>query len=259
MALTDARALRIVDVCLPDDYDPRDWIVPRSVWRDARLVDTWSHDLEVGARVVVLCAKGRKISQAVASDLRRRGIDATVLAGGVAAWEAAGLPRVRKHLGIGARGAHPSRWVTRVAPKIDRIACPWLIARFIDPAAEFHFVEAPEVAAAAAFLDAVPYDVEGVEITHRGAGCSFDALLDDFAISDLALDYLRLVVRGADTARLDLAPEAAGLLAASLGISARSGGNDHVALAQGFAFYDALYAWRRIAASETHNWPAQKV
>jgi hypothetical protein len=119
-------------------------------------------------------------------------------------------------------------------------------------------VEPAEVIAAAAELDAIPYDVDGVELTHRGERDSFDAILDDFGLRDPALDRLATIVRGADTARPDLAPEAAGLLAISLGISHLAGPDDHVALERGFMVYDALYAWARFAAGETHNWPSAR-
>lgn len=247
----------VIDVCLCDDYDTFDRILPSSRWRDPIAVDSWTGELAIGTEIVVSCVKGKKVSQSMAAELRARGHTAMILEGGTVAWQAAGLPMVKKHLGIGARGAPPSRWVTRVRPKIDRIACPWLIRRFIDPTARFFFVEPPEVFAAAKILHAIPYDIEGVDLTHRGDGCTFDTLLDEFGLNDLALDYLRLIVRGADTHRLDLAPEAAGLLAVSLGVSARAGADDHAALRQGFPVYDALYAWRRHAALETHNWPAK--
>jgi hypothetical protein len=132
--------------------------------------------------------------------------------------------------------------VTRVRPKIDRIACPWLIRRFIDRDAEFYFVEPAYVLDVANELGAIAYDIDGVEMSHDGPLCTFDTLISRFGIRDPALEYLQLIVRGADTARLDLAPEAAGLLAVSLGISARSGGDDRAALACGFPVYDALYA-----------------
>jgi rhodanese-related sulfurtransferase len=202
-------APRLLDVCLCDDYDAASDHLPGASWRDPMAVAEWADSVS-GQHVIVTCVKGLKVSQAVAADLRRRGVTAQVLEGGIVGWRAAGLPTVRKRHGIGGRDARPSRWITRHRPKIDRIACPWLISRFIDRDAEFLFVEASQVKAAAAITGAIPYDVEGVELTHRGDDCTFDALIDDFAIADLALDYLRLVVRGADTARLDLAPEAAG-------------------------------------------------
>lgn len=149
------------------------------------------------------------------------------------------------------------RWVTRERPKVDRIACPWLIARFIDREAEFLFVPAADVSRVAKETGATPFDVEGVELTHVGPKCSFDAFLKKYALSDPALGDLALIVRGADTARLDLAPECAGLLALSLGLS-RLFGDDMEQLTHGFVMYDALYRWLREARSETHAWNPQR-
>jgi hypothetical protein len=149
------------------------------------------------------------------------------------------------------------RWITRSRPKIDRVACPWLIARFVDPRAEFHFVPATEVAERAAALGATPFDVEGVELSHDGPLCSFDAFLARYRLSDPALVALARIVRGADTARLDLAPECAGLLAVSLGLS-RLFADDHEQLRHGFVVYDALYAWLTEARDETHTWNPQR-
>lgn len=150
------------------------------------------------------------------------------------------------------------RWITREHPKIDRVACPWLIARFIDREAEFVFVPPPRVQEEAAKLGAIPFDVEGVELTHDGPRCSFDAFLAKYEIRDAALDTIATIVRGADTARLDLAPQCAGLLAVSLGLS-RLFRDDHEMIAHGFVVYDALYAWCREAADETHTWNPQRV
>jgi len=138
------------------------------------------------------------------------------------------------------------KWVTRERPKIDRIACPWLIARFVDPAPEFLYVPADRVMEVARETGAIPYDVPGVELTHRGELCSFDALLEKYQLADPALQDLAVIVRGADTGRLDLAPQCAGLLAVSLGLS-RNFPDDHEMLAQGLVVYDALYAWCRQA------------
>ncbi|HTJ24222.1 MAG TPA: chromate resistance protein ChrB domain-containing protein [Gemmatimonadaceae bacterium] len=149
------------------------------------------------------------------------------------------------------------RWITREHPKIDRVACPWLIARFIDKNPEFVFVPAATVEAEAAVLDAVPFDVEGVELTHDGPRCSFDAFLAKYQLDDDALRTIATIVRGADTARLDLAPQAAGLLAISFGLS-RMFPDDHEMLKHGFVVYDALYAWCREAADETHSWNPQR-
>jgi len=146
------------------------------------------------------------------------------------------------------------KWITRERPKIDRIACPWLIARVIDLAPEFLYVPAADVLTVAAKTGAIPYDIPGVELGHDGELCSFDTFLRKYDLADPALHQLALIVRGADTARLDLAPQAAGLLAISLGLS-RNFPDDHEMLKQGMVLYDALYAWCRKLREETHNWP----
>jgi hypothetical protein len=149
------------------------------------------------------------------------------------------------------------KWVTRERPKIDRVACPWLIERFIDPGAEFLFAPADEVLRLAREVDAIPYDVEGVELSHDGPLCSFDALLKRHELHDPSLESLAVIVRGADTAHLGLAPECAGLLAISLGMS-RLFTDDHEQIRRAFVIYDALYAWLRYARDETHSWNPQR-
>ncbi|HEX2009513.1 MAG TPA: chromate resistance protein ChrB domain-containing protein [Roseateles sp.] len=148
------------------------------------------------------------------------------------------------------------KWITRARPKIDRIACPWLIARFIDHEPEFLYVPSAEVLEAAAREGAIPYDIPGVELSHVGERCSFDAFLAKYGLAEPALQQLALIVRGADTARLDLTPQSAGLYAISLGLS-RCHEDDHQMLAHGLVMYDALYAWCRHCQTETHNWPPQ--
>ena len=145
------------------------------------------------------------------------------------------------------------KWITRERPKIDRIACPWLIARFIDPAPEFLFVPPDRVMAEAAARGATPFDVPGVEYTHVGDDCSFDTFVKKHCADDSALRDLAVIVRGADTDRLDLAPQCAGLLAVSLGLS-RNFADDHAMLSHGMVVYDALYAWCRDARGERHDW-----
>ena len=149
------------------------------------------------------------------------------------------------------------KWVTRERPKIDRIACPWLITRFIDKDAEFLYVPADQVLAVAETSGATPYDIPDVEYSHVGALCSFDAFISKHNLTDPALLQLAVIVRGADTARLDIAPQAAGLLALSLGLS-HNFADDHAMLAQGMVMYDALYAWCKHTQQETHsgNYPA---
>ena len=151
------------------------------------------------------------------------------------------------------------RWITRERPKIDRVACPWLIARFIDRTPEFLFAPPADVRRIADETKATPFDVEGVELSHDGERCSFDAFLEKYALlDDPALAELAVIVRGADTARLDLAPQAAGLLAISLGLSHNFSDDDHEMLRQGFVVYDALYSWARDVRHETHTWNPQR-
>jgi hypothetical protein len=149
------------------------------------------------------------------------------------------------------------KWITRERPKVDRVACPWLIARFIDRDPEFLFVPPADVARVAAETGAIPYDVEGVELSHVGLQCSFDAFLAKYELTDPSLGDLARIVRGADTARPDLAPECAGLLAVSLGLS-RLFSDDHEQLTHGFVVYDALYRWLREARDEKHSWNPQR-
>lgn len=146
------------------------------------------------------------------------------------------------------------QWVTRARPKIDRIACPWLIARFIDDAPEFLYVPADKVLEVAASTGAVPYDIPGVEMTHVGELCSFDAFLLKYHLHEPALQQLALIVRGADTSRLELTPQSAGLYALSLGLS-QNFSDDHEMLRHGMVMYDALYAWCKSCQGEAHNWP----
>jgi hypothetical protein len=145
------------------------------------------------------------------------------------------------------------KWVTRERPKIDRIACPWLITRFIDEQPEFLYVPSDRVRAVAEETDAIPYDVPDVELSHVGDLCSFDAFLSKYGLDDPALHQLATIVRGADTSRLDLTPQSAGLFAISLGLSANFA-DDHEMLGHGMVLYDALYAWCRDRQGETHNW-----
>ena len=190
------------------------------------------------------------MSQGVARSLAAHGLDARYLEGGIAAWAEAG----------GALDAKPkgasTRWVTRERPKIDRIACPWLVARFVDPEAEFVYVPASQVLEAAQAREAVPYDVPAVHFTHEGERCSFDAFLAHYRLRDPALHELAVIVRGADTARLDLAPQAPGLAAISLGLS-RNFADDHEMLKHGMVMYDALYTWCKQGKDEVHTWNPQ--
>ncbi|MEO8244376.1 MAG: sulfurtransferase/chromate resistance protein [bacterium] len=211
------------------------------------------HDQPVtlpGQRVVVICTKGRKLSEGMAALLRCQNIPAEVLEGGTVAWAEAGLPMVPL-----ANLPRTNLWVTRHRPKIDRIACPWLIRRFIDPAASFLYVAPTEVSAVAERFNATPFDIEDTFYSHRAGFCSFDAMLDHWSLQTEALARLALVVRAADTDRHDLSPQAAGLLAISVGLS-RQYRDDLDQLAVGLTLYDALYRWARDGHDEGHDWPA---
>jgi rhodanese-related sulfurtransferase len=248
----------IFDVRRAETYAGSAQVLPTARWREHTRADDWSRSLPSDADVVVYCVHGHQVSQLAAAALREKGMRARVLKGGFDAWRNSGAPIIAKAALPGRDESVPSRWVTRVHPKIDRIACPWLIRRFIDREAKFYFVEPSQVVSAAKEVGGIPYDVEGVEFTHDGPLCSFDTIIKRFGLNDPLLDSLSLIVRGADTGRPDLAREAAGLLAVSLGISALSGDDDAGALKRGFPVYDALYAWLRNAKSETHGWPPKK-
>ncbi|MGL4282024.1 MAG: chromate resistance protein ChrB domain-containing protein [Albidovulum sp.] len=241
----------IIDVRDEDDFaaDPR--LLPGARHSAHQAVASRVADLS-GRAAVVICQRGRKLSEGAAAMLRTHGIAAEVLEGGWLAAVAAGLPAIPAQL---LPKGEASLWVTRARPKIDRIACPWLIRRFIDPGARFLFVAAAEVAGVAEHFNATPFDIEGVTLSHRGEMCSFDAFLDDYGLHSEALDRLALVVRGADTDRHDLAPQAAGLLAVSVGLS-RQFKDDLAQLEAGMAIYDALYRWARDGFEEGHDWPA---
>jgi rhodanese-related sulfurtransferase len=246
----------IIDVRDDDDYgaDPR--LIPGARHHDYRDVAGWGPRY-AGCSAIVVCQKGLKLSQGVAALLRHEGIEAESLEGGMLAWQAAKQTLLNpKHLPKpDATGR--TLWVTRARPKIDRIACPWLIRRFIDPQAVFLYVAPSEVLATAERFGASPFDIENVFWSHRGEKCTFDAMVEEFGLSSPAMDRLALIVRGADTSRHNLAPESAGLLAASLGYS-RMYKDDLAQLEASMALYDALYRWARDAQGEGHDWPQPK-
>ena len=195
-------------------------------------------------------------SQGVAAWLRHQGIHARALEGGFTGWRARGALLTRAAASPPPDSSGRTIWVTRERPKIDRIACPWLIRRFIDPSAEFIYVPENQVLAAAKEIGATPYDIKGVEFTHEGERCSFDTILRVYDIKNSALDHLAEIVRGADTSRHDLTPQCGGLFAISLGLSANFP-DDHEMLKHGMILYDALYTWCRSLQAETHNWPVR--
>ncbi|OOG37246.1 chromate resistance protein ChrB domain-containing protein [Polaromonas sp. A23] len=229
---------------------------------------------EPAREVVAYCVYGHNVSADAVTALRAAGWDAYALAGGIeggedgvdtvsniAQWRATPLPTMRKRPAWGVTGQQASRWITRERPKIDRVACPWLIRRFIDPRAEFFYVPTAQVFSEAARLHAVAYDIPGAPVSHEGEWCSFDGLLRAFEIEDPAVDRLARIVRGADTDHLALEPQCAGLLAFSLGLSCLHA-DDHRMLEAAMPLYDALYAWCASEARavwqgqlpETHNW-----
>ncbi|HEY7646708.1 MAG TPA: sulfurtransferase/chromate resistance protein [Hyphomicrobiales bacterium] len=244
----------LIDVRTDEDYDADPWMIPGSVRRDYRQVSEWAAEY-AGRPAVVICRQGLKLSQGAAAWLRCRGVAAESLEGGNLAWRAAGLPLVNAVKLPPRNREGRTVWVTRARPKIDRIACPWLIRRFVDPQAVFLFVSPSEVASVAERFGAAPFDVQDVFWSHRGEKCTFDTMIEELGLASGPLLKLAAIVRGADTARLDLAPEASGLLAVSLGLS-RMFKDDLVQLDAGMILYDGFYRWCRDAAEETHNWPA---
>jgi rhodanese-related sulfurtransferase len=234
-----------------------DALLPSSMRRPAERVGEWAHAL-IGRKVVVSCAHGKERSAGVAALLRSEGVDAETLEGGFEAWHDAGLPVIVAAKLPGRDAAGRTVWVTRSRPKVDRIACPWLIRRFVDPSAVFLFVAPSEVAGVAERFGAAPFDVDGVFWSHRGDQCTFDTMIDEFRLASIeALARLAVIVRGADTARPEIAPQAAGLLAASLGLS-RIYSDDLEQLEAGMLLYDAFYRWCRDAIDETHDWVSHK-
>ena len=238
----------VLDLRLPEDLAADAMLIPTSICMSSK--DSVAAAAEWrGLHVVIVCLRGRKISQGAAALLRLSGVRAEVLTGGTEAWRATGLPVVpAKWAGPGAL------WVTRHRPKVDRIACPWLIRRFVDPAARFLFVPPGDVVTVAEKFGAIPFDIEDSFWSHRGAGCTFDTMLGEFGLQTEALERLATVIRGADTDAHDLAPQAAGLLAFSVGLS-RAYRDDLAQLEAAMPLYDVLYRWARDGFDEGHDWP----
>ena len=238
----------VIDVRRAAAFAADNRMIVGAIRRDPKKVQDWLQHLPRGRAVVVYCVHGHEASQGAASALQVTGVDARYLEQGIAGWAENRLPMRSK------RDTEPRCWVTRERPKIDRIACPWLIRRFIDPEAEFLFAPTERVFAVAATSGATAYDIPGAEpFSHDGELCSFDAFLKVYGIENPALEALALIVRGADTARLELTPQSAGLLAVSLGLSAIYA-DDHAMLECGMTVYDALYAWCRDCRDQGHDW-----
>lgn len=246
----------LIDVRTDEDFavDPR--IIPGALRRPHETALNWAKAF-TGRSAIVICRKGQKLSEGAAAWLRHSGASAETLDGGFEAWKAAKLPMVLVSKLPSPDALGRTVWVTRSRPKIDRIACPWLIRRFVDPNAVFLFVAPSEVEAVGERYGAVPFDIENVFWSHRGELCTFDVMIEEFGLSTPPLDRLATMVRAADTGRMDLSPEAPGLLAASLGLS-RMYDDDLEQLEAGMLVYDAFYRWCRDATGETHNWPTNR-
>jgi rhodanese-related sulfurtransferase len=237
--LGTAKAPLLIDVRRREAFDSDQLLIIGAARRLPDDVSEWRNVLPAGKSVVAYCVQGHEVSQGVASTLRGVGMAASYLEGGIAGWQERKLPTRRK------RDASENKWVTREHPKIDRIACPWLISRFVNPEAEFIYVPAVEVSKVAADIGGTPYDIKDVKFGHVGDRCSFDAIVDAYGIQDPALDRLATIVRGADTSRPDLTPQCEGLLAISYGLSSNFP-DDHEMLKHGMVMYDALYTWCRL-------------
>lgn len=246
----------LIDVCIDEDFNDDPRLIPTAFRHPFNSVSALTPML-AGKRTVVICQKGKKMSEGAAAMLRAHGIAAECLMGGNYAWRDAGLPLIPAKSLPPLQADGGTLWVTRHRPKIDRIACPWLIRRFVDPSARFLFVAPAEVELVAEKYNATPFDIEGTFWSHREEKCTFDIMIEEWCLQSEALDRLATIVRGADTNRHDLAPETAGLMAASLGLS-RMFRDDLAQLDAGMMLYDAFYRWARDAHEETHDWPANK-
>lgn len=242
----------VIDVVRPQAFSEVDRMIAGAIWKDHMSAGEWAADMPKNQDVVVTCVHGHNVSQIAVMYLRAQGINARYLNGGVAAWEEIGGATVSREITMGYQGR---QWVTRESPKIDRIACPWFIRRFIDPDAVFHYVSPEWIKDIAEETGATVFDIDDPDatFTHKEELCSFDAFLSHFDIRDPALEHMARIVRGADTNRHDLAPEAAGLVALSLGLS-NTYADDLEMLDKGMVLYDALYRWCRNVSDETHNW-----
>jgi len=251
LALPDSPA--IIDVREEAERSRESRFIPGSFRAARDEVARCARTLARGRPVVICSSDGRNDEGTVAA-LVALGHPAFVLEGGLESWLGAGFATVRSRPELHAPGG--SRWITRERPKIDRLACPWLVRRFIDPDAAFFYTPPHQVRAEAQALRAEPYDIVDVTFSHRGSRCSFDAFLDEFELHDPVIDRLADIVRAADTGELAQSREAPGLLAISLGLSANVA-DDIVLLEQAMPVYDALYAWCKKARAETHSWPQQ--
>lgn len=241
----------IIDVRIDDDFADDPQLLPTANRYAFNNIASLAPSLK-DKSVVVYCQKGKKISQGTVAILRAMNVDAESLEGGHFGWRDAGKPLITASKIPERNSQGQTIWVTKQRPKIDRIACPWLIRRFIDPNAQFLFVAPSEVLDVAEKFNATPFDIDSVFFSHRDNRCTFDTMLEEFSLENEALQSLATIIRGADTNHHKLAPESAGLLAASLGLS-RMYRNDIKQLNAGMLIYDAFYRWARDATNEKHE------
>lgn len=246
----------IVDVRRPPAVEANPRMIASATRGTPDDIANWARHLQKSKPVVVYCVHGHEVGKNAAETLTALGYQASYLENGIEEWIATGLPTIacRPEFGIDGRDGMQSRWVTRARPKIDRLACPWLVRRFIDSNARFFYVPAADVRSQVDALRAQAYDIPDTRFSHRGPLCSFDAFLVEFDLHDPALDALAKIVRAADTGDLQTALQAPGLLAISLGLCANIPDDDAL-LEAAMPIYDALYAWCKTASTETHNWP----
>jgi rhodanese-related sulfurtransferase len=237
----------VVDLRSAEEISAAERLIPGALWRSSADVQTWGPQLPRARGVVVFDLAGGETSRAAVAALRRQGLQASRLDGGFAAWRERMLPTRR------VVATNDDKWVTRERPKIDRLACPWLIRRFIDADAEILYVPPAQVLAVAQREHAIAFDVPDVELTHSGPLCSFDAFLEKYHLEDACLARLAEIIRAADTDTLGRSPQAAGLLAISLGLAANIP-DDQELLKSALTIYDALYTWCRSLHDERHAW-----
>lgn len=254
--LGSARHPLVIDVRRAAVFSASQHLICGSFYRPPETVAKWRADLPAAKPIVVTCAHGHEVGQNAAAELRAAGFDARYLSGGVEGWIEAGHPYLQKTATYD--GTRSTTWITRARPKIDRIVCPWLIRRFIDPLAEFHYVPSDQVLAEAGRRNAIPFDIPGVTFSHRGENCTFDSLMGDLVLQDKALAAMARIIRGADTSRLDLTAQSSGLYAISLGLGDLIE-DDHALLEAGMPIYDALYRWQRDLTRESHSWPPKEM
>ena len=237
----------ILDVRIAEDFDDDPRIIPGAIKRDFDTINALADEFS-GDHLVIYCQKGLKISQGTAAFLRDKGVQATILEGGQFAWRDAQLPMVTAANLPRMANESPTIWVTQHRPKLDPIACAWLIRRFIDPKAKILFVEPSQVMNVAERFGATPIDVKDVKFSQKGEFCCFDKMIEEFGLASKSkpLTQMAKILRGATANRHDLIPESAGLFALSKGLS-HLYDDDLAQLEAGMLIYDALYLWAREA------------